>query len=65
MWLKACLNGLRPVGSHPALPVTPDELARKGRRAVKADIHPRALDGLETLEAEAIAVAAKWRIGSG
>lgn len=62
MWLRACLNGPRLAGSHPALPITPSELARDGRRAVDAGavalhIHPRAANGTETLEPEPIAAA--------
>lgn len=60
MWLRACLNGSRLVESHPALPITPQELAQQGRSAIEAGavalhIHPRALDGRETLEAERMA----------
>ena len=62
MWLRACLNGPRPAGSHPAVPITPSELAQDGRSAVDAGavalhIHPRALDGGETLTPEHIAAA--------
>ncbi len=60
MWLKACLNGSRLVESHPALPGTPEELARKGRKsvdfgAVALLLHPRAPDGKETLDSTAMA----------
>ena len=60
MWLRACLNGARSPESHPAVPLTPSELARDGRRAIDAGavalhIHPRALHGKETLEPERIA----------
>ena len=60
MWLRACLNGPRTRESHPALPMTPSELAREGRRAIDAGavalhIHPRAVNGKETLEAQQIA----------
>ncbi len=34
--LKACLNGNRQPGSHPELPVSPDELARDAVRVVNA-----------------------------
>jgi uncharacterized protein (DUF849 family) len=56
MWIKACLNGPRPRASHPALPITPAELAREARAAVAAGavalhFHPRAADGSETLDA--------------
>lgn len=62
MWLKACLNGPRPVGSHPALPITPGELAAEGRRAVAAGavalhIHPRSPDGRESLDPAVMAAA--------
>lgn len=57
MLIKACLNGSRQPGDHPALPLTPDELAREGRRAVDASagalhIHPRCADGTMTLAAQ-------------
>jgi uncharacterized protein (DUF849 family) len=58
--LQACLNGGRTRGEHPAVPVTPAELAADARRAVEAGadelhVHPRAADGRETLEPEAVA----------
>ena len=31
--VKACLNGARAPGSHPALPVTPEQLALAQQRA--------------------------------
>ncbi|EYB66851.1 hypothetical protein DEIPH_ctg064orf0013 [Deinococcus phoenicis] len=60
--LQACLNGNRPAGSHPALPVSPDELAREARRSVAAGagalhLHPRDHRGRETLDAAAVAAA--------
>lgn len=53
--LQACLNGRRTRDEHPAVPVTPAELAADARRAVDAGaeelhVHPRAADGRETLE---------------
>ena len=62
MLIKACLNGSRLPGSHPALPLTPDELAVEGQRAVAAGagalhFHPRGADGLETLAGDAVAAA--------
>jgi uncharacterized protein (DUF849 family) len=56
--IKACLNGARVPGAHPALPLTPSQLAADARRALGAGagafhVHPRGEDGLETLEAEA------------
>jgi uncharacterized protein (DUF849 family) len=58
--LQACLNGGRTREEHPAVPVTPAELAADARRAVEAGadelhVHPRAADGRETLEPEAVA----------
>ncbi len=48
--LQACLNGRRPRGDHPAVPLTPQELAADARRAVTAGaaelhVHPRASTG--------------------
>jgi uncharacterized protein (DUF849 family) len=52
--LKVCLNGGRRRSGHPALPVTPTELATAARAAVEAGaeaihLHPRAPDGNESL----------------
>jgi uncharacterized protein (DUF849 family) len=52
--LKVCLNGGRRRSEHPALPVTPTELATAARAAVEAGaeaihLHPRAPDGSESL----------------
>jgi uncharacterized protein (DUF849 family) len=60
--VKACLNGARSPAEHPALPVTPAELAAEGRAAVAAGagalhLHPRDEDGEETLAADAVAAA--------
>jgi uncharacterized protein (DUF849 family) len=62
MWLKACLNGSRQAGAHPALPVTPDELAadavavrRAGAHAVH--VHPRDAQGRESLGSADIGAA--------
>lgn len=62
MWIRACLNGSRTVGSHPALPITPIQLGAEGRRAIEAGavalhIHPRNQAGEESLEAEVIEAA--------
>jgi len=53
--LKACLNGDRAPGAHPALPLSAAELAADAARAVAAGaaglhVHPRDADGRETLE---------------
>jgi uncharacterized protein (DUF849 family) len=61
--VKACLNGNRAPGAHPALPLTPEQLAADGAAAVAAGaqalhIHPRGADGLESLTAVDEAVRA-------
>jgi uncharacterized protein (DUF849 family) len=58
--LQSCLNGRRTRREHPAVPLTAAELAADARRAVDAGadelhMHPRAADGRETLEPEAVA----------
>jgi uncharacterized protein (DUF849 family) len=58
--LQACLNGRRTRREHPAVPLTAAELGADARRAVAAGadelhMHPRAADGSETLEPEAVA----------
>jgi uncharacterized protein (DUF849 family) len=52
--LKACLNGGHHPGEHPALPLTPGELAADTAAAVNAGaaavhVHPRDDDGRQTL----------------
>jgi uncharacterized protein (DUF849 family) len=52
--LKACLNGSRRPGEHPALPLTAAELAGDARRVFDAGaralhVHPRGPDGTESL----------------
>ena len=61
--IKACLNGNREPGAHPALPLTPEQLAADGAAAVAAGaqalhIHPRGPDGRESLGAVDEAVRA-------
>lgn len=65
MLIQACLNGARAPGEHPALPCTPRELADAARAAVAAGasslhLHPRGVDGAQSLDAARIggAVAA-------
>jgi uncharacterized protein (DUF849 family) len=53
--LKACLNGGRSRDEHPAVPITPGEIASDGARAINAGagalhVHPRGADETETLE---------------
>ncbi|PSK99682.1 uncharacterized protein (DUF849 family) [Murinocardiopsis flavida] len=60
MRIEACLNGDRRPGSHPALPVSPDQLAADARAVVAAGaaavhIHPRDARGRESLEPQVIA----------
>jgi uncharacterized protein (DUF849 family) len=60
--IKVCSNGDRLRGSHPGVPITPDELAADAVACVRAGaeafhIHPRDPEGLQTLEAEPTAAA--------
>jgi uncharacterized protein (DUF849 family) len=53
--VQACLNGSRRPGDHPALPITPAELAVEATAAVAEGagalhVHPRASDGSESLD---------------
>jgi uncharacterized protein (DUF849 family) len=67
MMIQCCLNGLRAPGEHPALPVTPAQLAADARAAVAAGagslhIHVRDADGAESLaSADVAAVLAAVR----
>lgn len=54
--VKACLNGTRPPGVHPALPLTASELAADAAACAAAGagafhVHPRGPDGAESLDA--------------
>ncbi|BBX31736.1 hypothetical protein MMAG44476_18207 [Mycolicibacterium mageritense DSM 44476 = CIP 104973] len=62
IYLKACLNGARTPDEHPALPVTPEQLAeaaaavhRVGARAVH--LHPKTADGVDSLEPDIVGAA--------
>ncbi|MGN8115446.1 3-keto-5-aminohexanoate cleavage protein [Labrys sp. 22185] len=60
--LQACLNGSRSRDFHPALPCTPDELARDAKAAIEAGaeelhVHPRGRNGEQSLEPADIAAA--------
>ena len=60
--IKVCLNGGRLAGEHPALPVTPEQLAAAASAAVVAGaeavhLHPRDDDGVESLDARHIGAA--------
>ena len=54
MAVKACLNGARTRAEHPAVPLTPAELAADARAvrdagAFAVHVHPRDADGAQTL----------------
>ncbi|WP_199439191.1 3-keto-5-aminohexanoate cleavage protein [Umezawaea beigongshangensis] len=58
--LQACLNGARPVGCHPALPVTPEQVAADavvaaGLGVVSLHLHARDVLGLEVLAGPEVA----------
>lgn len=60
--LKACLNGGRRRVEHPAVPVTPDEVAAEAVRCAAAGVaavhvHPRDAGGAESLDPAVIAAA--------
>jgi uncharacterized protein (DUF849 family) len=60
--LQACLNGARGHDFNPAVPLTPEALARDAAACLAAGaneihIHPRNADGHESFAAEAIAAA--------
>jgi uncharacterized protein (DUF849 family) len=60
MLLKACLNGPRLPGDHPALPVSPQELARDTARVAAAGagavhIHVKDASGADTLDGDSVA----------
>jgi len=62
MLIKACLNGSREPGSHPALPLTPTQLADAARDAVAAGagalhIHPRGADGSQSFAPNDVAAS--------
>jgi uncharacterized protein (DUF849 family) len=59
--LKACLNGIRLPGSHPALPVTPDEMAAAAAAAAGAGagavhLHVKDDSGVDTFDGARLAV---------
>ena len=60
MIVKACLNGARGVKEHPRLAVDRSVLAEEARAAVLAGamavhVHPKGLDGQDSLSADAVA----------
>jgi uncharacterized protein (DUF849 family) len=59
MIVQACLNGARPAGFHPNLPIVPDAIIADGAAAVAAGahelhVHVRNADGIETLAPEVL-----------
>lgn len=57
--IQACLNGARPPAAHPALPVTPVQLAADTAAVVAAGadavhLHPKDNDGLDTLDPDTV-----------
>jgi uncharacterized protein (DUF849 family) len=62
MLIQACLNGSRAPGEHPALPITPEELAQAAADAVASGagalhIHPRDAGGAQSLAAQDVGAA--------
>jgi uncharacterized protein (DUF849 family) len=62
MLLKVCLNGARARAEHPALPLTPVELAHVAQASVAAGagaihMHPRNASGAQSLAADEIGAA--------
>ena len=60
MLLKACLNGARHPREHPALPITPDELAQDAARvravgAGAVHLHVKDDSGADTLDGDVLA----------
>ena len=59
MIVQACLNGARPANFHPALPLTPEAMARDAADCVAAGaaevhLHSRGSDGTESLAPAAV-----------
>jgi len=62
--VKACLNGDRRRDEHPAIPISPEEIAADARAAERAGagavhFHPRGPDGAESLHPEACGAAVR------
>ncbi|MCE6999640.1 3-keto-5-aminohexanoate cleavage protein [Saccharothrix sp. S26] len=60
--LQACLNGAREPGSHPSLPITPQQLAADAAACAELGVtsfhlHPRDAVGLEVLAGPEVATA--------
>ncbi len=57
--IQACLNGARPPAVHPALPVTPEQIAEDVRAVTRAGadavhVHAKDDDGLDTLDPDSV-----------
>lgn len=62
MWIKAALNGNRSRQEHPAIPLSPHELALEARAVIDAGadalhVHPRDREGRESLAASDVEAA--------
>jgi uncharacterized protein (DUF849 family) len=62
--LQACLNGQRSREQHPAVPLTPAELAADAGRALAAGaselhVHPRLAGGRDTVEPDVVAATVR------
>lgn len=60
--LQACLNGAREPGSHPSVPITPQQLAADAAECAELGVtsfhlHPRDVVGLEVLAGPEVATA--------
>jgi uncharacterized protein (DUF849 family) len=60
VFLKCCVNGVRQRPEHPALPVTPIEIADDVARVLAAGadavhVHPKDADGRDTLDPDVVA----------
>jgi uncharacterized protein (DUF849 family) len=62
--IQCPLDGGRTKAAHPAIPTTPEELARSAARAAEAGaasfhVHPRAADGAESLRPDDVAACTR------
>ena len=61
-YVKACINGARTPDAHAALPVSPQQLAQAavaahGAGAKAVHLHPKTVDGVDSLAPETVAAA--------
>ena len=69
MLLKAAINGRRAQGEHPAIPITPGQLADEAAMAVAAGagaihVHPRDSNGQESLASNGAPITLGSRAGT-